>query len=79
MSIPKLFSIRELVKRAKKRGINWNKSRGKGGHGAFVGPDINGDIQTYPLPSAQSKKEVTSTYLKGFLRRFGLTDDFFDD
>ena len=79
MSVPKLYPIRELKKRARQRGILWIKSKGKGGHGAFQGPDINGDIQTYPLPSRQHKKEVTRTYVKGFLRRFGLGEDFLYD
>jgi len=76
MSIPNLYKIRELKKRAKKRDIVWKKRRGKGGHGAFEGPDTNGKVHTFPLPSEQHKKEVTGTYLKAFLRRFGLNDKF---
>ena len=79
MSIPKLFPVRELKKKAKKQGIIWDKSKGKGGHGAFVGPDTKGNIQVYPLPSSQHKKEVTSTYLRGFLRRFCLNEEFLDN
>jgi hypothetical protein len=79
MNIPNLYSIRELKKRARKKDIHWMKKRGKGGHGVFQGPDIEGKIRSYPLPSAQHKKEVTGTYLKGFLRRFGLSESFLFD
>ncbi len=79
MNVPKLYPIRELKKRAKKRDILWIKSQGKGGHGVFEGPDTYGDIRKYPLPSEQHKKEITRTYLKGFLRRFGLDEDFLLD
>lgn len=76
MRAPKLYPIRKLKKKARERGIEWFPS---GPHGKFKGPDIYGEEQTYPLPSAQHKKEVTGTYLRGFLRRFGLGEDFFND
>ncbi len=76
MRVPKLYSIRNLKKKAKKYEIVWFPS---GRHGKFKGPDIHGKEQSYPLPSAQHKKEVTGTYLRGFLNRFGLGEDFFSD
>jgi hypothetical protein len=76
MSIPKVYPIRKLQQKAKERGIEWFSG---GKHGKFKGPDSSGRIQAYPLPSAQHKKEISSNYLKGFLRRFGLDETFFDD
>ena len=77
--IPRTYSIRRLKEKARQNNIYWVPSGGKGGHGVFRGPDNNDDFRIYPLPSSQHKKEVTRTYLKGFLRRFGLTEEFFDD
>ncbi len=79
MKVPHIYSIRELKKKAKKKGIIWIAQRGKGGHGIFKGPDTNGKIRSYPLPSGQHKNEVTGIYLRGFLRRFGLTGDFLNN
>lgn len=79
MSIPKLYSFRKLKRKAEQQGISWIPRKGKGGHGSFEGSDNFGNIHTYPLPGAQHKKEVTRIYLKGFLRRFGLNEDFLDD
>lgn len=76
MKVPKLYPFRKLKKKAKVYGIEWLP---KGRHGKFSGPDINGKIQKYPLPFAQHKKEITGTYLKGFLRRFGLGEGFFNE
>ena len=76
MKVPRLFPLREMKKKAKRYGIKWIP---QGRHGKFKGKDTSGENQTYPLPSAQSKKEVTGTYLRGFLTRFGLGEDFFDD
>lgn len=79
MKVPHLYSIRELKKKAKKKDIMWIPKGGKGGHGKFEGPDINSKIRSYPLPSGQHKKEVTGVYLKAFLRRFGLSEDFLNN
>ena len=79
MSVPRLYSFRKLKQKAQKINIEWIPCRGKGGHGIFKGKDINGHIRSYPLPSSQHKREITSTYLKGFLRRFGLDEDFLQD
>lgn len=76
MRVPKLYPIRKLKKKAKQHGIEWLP---KGKHGKFEGPDTHGEIHKYPLPSAQHKKEVTGSYLRGFLRRFRLGEDFFND
>ena len=70
MSIPKLYPFRKLKQKANKVNILWISCRGKGGHGLFKGHDSYGNIQSYPLPGAQHKKEITGVYLKGFLRRF---------
>jgi len=74
MRVPHTYPVRKLIKNLKKNGINWVPQKGKGGHGVFEGPDVNGIVQKYPLPSAEHKKEVTGEYLRGMLRRFGLTE-----
>jgi len=79
MGVPRLYSVRKLKKILSKHNITWQEHRGKGGHGLFQGPDTNGKIQSYPLPSAQHKKEVSGSYLRGLLRRFGLSEDIFGD
>jgi hypothetical protein len=76
MNVPKVYPIRKLLQKAKQRGIGWFSG---GKHGKFKGPDSSGRIQAYPLPSVQHKKEVSDVYLKGFLRRFGLDETFFND
>lgn len=74
MNVPRTYPARKLKKILKKHGIDWIGKGGKGGHGIFQGKDVNGDVQKYPLPSGQHKKEVTRTYLHGLLRRFGLNE-----
>jgi len=61
--IPKSFPFRKLTAHLKIYGILWYPRKGKGGHGSFVGKDVNGSVQSYPLPSDQ-KREVRKSYLK---------------
>jgi len=79
MGVPRVYPIRKLKKKLKQYGIIWVSHRGKGGHGIFQGQDTNGEIQSYPLPSAEHKKEVTGNYLRGLLRRFGLNENIFNE
>ena len=72
--IPKTFSFRKLTARLKTYGILWHPRKGKGGHGSFVGKDINGSVHSYPLPSGQ-KKEVRRSYLKKLCQRFTFTNE----
>lgn len=77
-----LKPFRRVKERLKSLGIIWNPRRGKGSHGAFIGPhQETGRKQTFPIPQSQ-QREITIDYLKGIRRRFGLTDekwtDFFD-
>ena len=69
--IPKSISFSPLKRQLKKYEIYWRPRKGKGGHGSFVGPDRNGNIQSFPLPSSQHK-EIRKIYLKGLCRRFQL-------
>lgn len=52
--------------------IYWLPNKGKGSHGSFVGPDQEGNQQTFPLPRHQ-QSEINYDYLNGLRRRFGLT------
>ena len=70
---PKLFKFSVLKRRLKKHHIYWRLRKGKGGHGSFVGPAADGEIQSYPLPTSQHR-EVRKVYLKGLCRRFELTN-----
>jgi hypothetical protein len=76
MSVPRLYPFGKLKKKAKEYNIEWIP---KGRHGRFKGPNTKGEIHIFPLPHAQHRKEVTREYLKSFLRRFGLNEDFFSD
>jgi len=79
MDIPKSCPFRELANRLKSLSIYWEKGRGKGSHGCFVGPDANGKIQAYPIPKS-NQKDVCRSYLKGLCQRFGIdTSSFFSD
>jgi hypothetical protein len=78
MKVPNVYPINKLKNILKNYGIYWDASRGKGGHGAFRGKDVNGNYRLYPLPSGQHKTEVTGTYIRGLLRRFGLDESVFD-
>ncbi|MBA7556114.1 hypothetical protein ES705_48812 [subsurface metagenome] len=69
--VPKSFPFSSLKRRLKRYQIYWVPRKGKGGHGGFVGPDRNGNKQSFPLPSSQHK-EVHRIYLKGLCRRFQL-------
>ena len=79
MCSPRVYPIRKLKKNLKQYEIIWVPHRGKGGHGVFQGPDTMGKIRLYPLPSAQHKKEVTGTYLRSLLRRFGLKEKILNE
>jgi hypothetical protein len=79
MPIPRVYPIRKLIALLKKYGIRLNVSHGKGSHGSFEGKDIHGNDQSFPLPRAQIKKEISSDYIKPLLRRFGLTEAIFDE
>jgi hypothetical protein len=79
MDFPKLYPFRELTKKLKAWNIEWDKAKGKGSHGGFVGPDKHGRIQAFPIPDSD-QREVRKSYLKGLCRRFELTaDDLFSD
>lgn len=69
--IPKTVRFSSLKRHLKKYQIYWEPRKGKGGHGSFVGPDKDGNKQSFPLPSNQHK-EVRKTYLKALCRRFQL-------
>lgn len=70
--IPKKFSFNTLKSRLKGLDIQWQKSRGSGSHGCFVGPDSSGKRQVYAIPKSQ-QREVRKPYLSGLQRRFSLT------
>jgi len=76
--IPKTYPIRKLCELLEPHGIILNRSLGKGGHGAFTGKDRDGNIQKFPLPSSMHKKEITGTYIRTLLRRFGLDEKIFE-
>ncbi|HLB74543.1 MAG TPA: type II toxin-antitoxin system HicA family toxin [Sedimentisphaerales bacterium] len=73
MTIPRQYRFKDLVKLLRSYRIEWNPRKGKGSHGAFVGPDLKGNIQSYTLPRHQ-QREVKKRYIKGICDRFQLDD-----
>ena len=71
MEYPKTFPFKKLRTLLEHRNIIWDASKGKGSHGCFVGPDANGNIQSYPIPHKQ-QKQTQKCYLKGLCARFGI-------
>ena len=75
IKIPRCTKFSPLRRRLKRFQIHWDESKGKGGHGSFVGPHkITRQIQAYTLPSSQTR-EVHIVYIKGLMERFGLTPE----
>jgi predicted RNA binding protein YcfA (HicA-like mRNA interferase family) len=66
--------FRDLRKRLKELNIIWHPDKGKGSHGAFVGPDQDGRIQAFTLPRHQ-QSYINRDYLKALRRRFNLTGE----
>ena len=58
-------------KKLKQLNIHWHPDKGKGSHGAFVGPDQHGNIQAFTLPRHQ-QSQINPDYFKALRRRFGL-------
>ncbi len=71
MAPSKFTPFNTVAKVLSSYGIVWEKSRGKGSHGAFVGNDKDGNSQSFPLPRSQHK-DVHKHYLKELCRRFQL-------
>jgi len=74
MAIPRSYPFRELKRKLLAYRIQWLPRRGKGSHGAFVGPDKRGNKQSYTLPQRQ-QREVRKWYLRDICRRFLLDPD----
>ena len=74
--IPKKVKFNQIRRRLKDYKIYWNSSRGKGSHGVFLGPDSEGQIQSYPIPRNQ-QREIERIYLTTLLKRFGINPDEF--
>jgi predicted RNA binding protein YcfA (HicA-like mRNA interferase family) len=66
------IKFRLARKKLKELNILWNPDKGKGSHGAFVGPDQDGNIQAFTLPRHQ-QSQINDDYLNALRRRFGLT------
>ncbi len=71
--IPRKISHSSLKRHLRKVGIEWQRGKGKGSHGSFVGFDAKGKKQSFTIPISNGK-EVWRTYLKGLIHRFGFTD-----
>jgi len=67
----KHISFPSLKRHLKQHEIYWEKRKGKGGHGAFVGPDQNKNKQAFSLPTSQHR-QVQREYVSSLCRRFGL-------
>jgi len=63
--------FRHIRKQLKELDIYWVPDKGKGSHGAFVGPNQDGNIQAFTLPRSQ-QSEINRDYLVALRRRFGL-------
>jgi len=78
--IPNPYSFSLLKDKLSPLGINWVPSKGKGGHGSFVGPDHIGEEQAYPLPDIKNERgQINSSYFKTLRRRFGLAGSKWDE
>ncbi len=67
VKIPNVYQFSRIRRRPKKLKIYWVPSRGKGGHGCFVGPDKKGNIQSDPIGS-KDQREIRRIYLQAFFR-----------
>ena len=75
----RLKSFRQIKSNLNTLGISWEPKRGKGSHGCFIGPhQETGRLHSYPIPHNQ-QREITTDYIKGIRRRFGLTDKKWDE
>jgi hypothetical protein len=74
MTYPNVFKFSRLKRRLKRYQIYWDQDKGKGSHGSFIGPDKDGNSQSYTIPLKQ-QNETEKVYLKGVCNRFGLDPD----
>lgn len=73
MSSNPRLKFRHVKKKLQELKISWHPEKGKGSHGAFVGPDQDGNEQSFPLPRKQ-QNEISNDYFSDLCRRFGLKD-----
>ena len=67
--------FRDLKKKLNGFGIKWDKARGKGSHGCFVGLALKSKIRrSFPIPHDQQKK-TSNAYIKTLRRAFQLTEE----
>ncbi len=76
----KTSKYRELRKKLAKYDKRFEEhvNRGKGSHRVIFHPDIDGEVAHYPVKYHGENTELGKGYLKAFIRRFNLPDDFFD-
>ena len=75
--IPDPYEFRLLKAKLSDLGIIWDRSRGKGSHGVFMGEDMSGRPQCFPIPRNQ-QKQVHKSVLNKLRRRFQLDGSRWD-